>query len=279
MRKRIVVCGLVTAAVLAHAQSGLPVSATQVEDGSGETERLRVLVEAGAAPRSALLKAQEALQDRVDESILRQTLYGLMRPEETTAEQSKSMLEAAERRVARVQAQLERMKPLVEAGIMARMELTPVLEDLDYRQKTLALAQSRANFLKELAEMAQREVQAEAEQPGEPAEKPVMERFDGRGEFSQAALKRVILAFEKQFAKPMPVSAMGETAFHKTMGFDHRGRMDVALSPDSAEGQWLKQFLEQEGIPHYAFRNAVAGKASGAHFHIGPPSLRLRVAD
>jgi len=248
-------------------------------EGIAEVERLRVLVEAGAAPRAALERASAAMEDRLDESILRQTLYGVMRPEETTADQSKEMVAAAERRVARVKARLEQMKPLVEAGIMARMELTPALEELDYRQKTLVLANSRAVFLRELTEMAQREVQAEIEQPGEPAEKPAMERFDGAGPFSTSTLKKVILAFEKQFARPMPISAMGETAFHKTLGYDHRGRMDVALSPDSMEGQWLKTYLEQQGIPHYAFRSAVAGKASAAHFHIGPPSQRLRVAD
>lgn len=263
-----------TAAFLAHGQhSGLPGGTAP------DLERLRVLVEAGAAPRAALEKAKAASEDRIDEAILRQTLYGVMRPEETTAEQAKAMVEAAARRVERMRARLEQMKPLVEAGIMARMELTPVLEELDFRQKTLALAESRANFLKELAEMAQREIIAETEQPADAAEKPVMERFDGRTPFSPATLKRVILAFEKQFAKPMPISAMGETAFHKSMGFDHRGRLDVALNPDSAEGAWLKQYLETEGIPHYAFRSAVSGKASGAHFHIGPPSLRLRVAD
>jgi hypothetical protein len=242
-------------------------------------ERLRELVEAGAAPRAALDRAKAAVDDRVDEAILKQTLYGAMRPEETTGEQAKEMLAAAARRVERMQAKLEHLKTLVDAGMMARMELTPVLEDLDFRQKTLSLAESRANFLRELAEMAQREVIEEAQQPADPSEKPLMERFDGKSPFSPATLKRVILAFEKQFAKPMPISAMGETTFHKSMGFDHRGRLDVALNPDSAEGLWLKQYLETESIPHYSFRNAMYGKASGAHFHIGPPSLRLRVAD
>ena len=92
-------------------------------------------------------------------------------------------------------------------------------------------------------------------------------------------LKRVVLAYEQQFAKAIPISANGETSFHKSMGFDHRGRVDVALSPDQPEGMWLRQFLEKEQIPYYAFRGPVAGRASAAHIHIGPPSTRLRVAD
>jgi len=267
-----------TAAFLAHAQQN-PVPGVLPGEGAGEIERVRELVDAGAAPRAALDRAKSALEDRVDEAILKQTLYGSMRPEETTGEQAKEMIAAATRRVDRVRAKLDQMKPLVEAGLMARLELTPILEELDFRQKTLSLAESRANFLRELAEMAQREVIEEIQLPADPSEKPQMERFDGTSPFSPSTIKRVILAFEKQFARPMPISAMGETSFHKSMGYDHRGRLDVALNPDSSEGAWLKQYLETEGIPHYAFRNAMSGRASGAHFHIGPPSLRLRVAD
>jgi hypothetical protein len=82
-------------------------------------------------------------------------------------------------------------------------------------------------------------------------------------------------AFRRHFGKPMPVSARGETAVHKAMGFDHRGRVDVALQPDGAEGSWLRQYLIEQGIPFYAFRQAIPGKATGAHIHIGPSSTRL----
>jgi hypothetical protein len=59
------------------------------------------------------------------------------------------------------------------------------------------------------------------------------------------------------------------------MGFDHTGRLDVALSPDQAEGMWLCSFLRSMGIPFYGFRGAIAGKATGAHIHIGPASERI----
>jgi hypothetical protein len=61
------------------------------------------------------------------------------------------------------------------------------------------------------------------------------------------------------------------------MGFDHRGRVDVAVSPDQPEGKWLMRYLETNRIPYFAFRMAVAGKATGAHIHIGPQSTRLKV--
>jgi hypothetical protein len=51
--------------------------------------------------------------------------------------------------------------------------------------------------------------------------------------------------------------------------------MDVALHPDSKEGQSLLNHLRQVGIPFIAFRNAVPGASTGAHIHIGKPSPRL----
>jgi hypothetical protein len=90
----------------------------------------------------------------------------------------------------------------------------------------------------------------------------------------------VSAAFEHRFSKPLPVSAMGETAVHRAMGFDHRGRVDVALNPDQPEGLWLRRYLEARRIPYFAFWQAAHGKATGAHIHIGPESTRLSaVAD
>jgi hypothetical protein len=73
----------------------------------------------------------------------------------------------------------------------------------------------------------------------------------------------------------MPVTAMGETAVHRAMGFDHRGRVDVGLHPDAPEGAWLRSYLMENRIPFFLFRQAVPGKATGAHIHIGPISSRI----
>ena len=59
--------------------------------------------------------------------------------------------------------------------------------------------------------------------------------------FTREDFKSVLLAFEKQFGKPMPVSAQGETVVHRALGFDHRDRVDVAIFPDTAEGLWLRR--------------------------------------
>jgi hypothetical protein len=124
--------------------------------------------------------------------------------------------------------------------------------------------------------MARKEQEAEEIAP---AASPAMERFDGDGSFTNADFKRVVLAYEKHFHRPLPVSANGETAVHRAMGFDHRDRVDVALSPDTEEGSWLREYLEASDIPYYAFRNSLPGRATGAHIHIGPPSNRILRTD
>jgi len=53
--------------------------------------------------------------------------------------------------------------------------------------------------------------------------------------------------------------------------------VDVAIHPDTTEGVWLRQYLTTNGIPFLAFRQAVPGKATGAHIHLGPMSTRLKV--
>jgi len=220
-------------------------------------------------------KLTSSAADVQDDIILKRTLYGTLKPDDISLEDAQVMLDAAKRRADRVSEKIAEVKPLIEQGILARNELKPLEEELEFRQKTLELAEGRSKFLHELAEMAR--VEQSAEQDDGP--KPIQERFDGNGRFDSLLMKKIVFAYERQFAHAMPISANGETAVHKAMGFDHRGRVDVALQPDSPEGVWLRRFLEQEQIPYYAFRAAVAGRATAAHIHIGPPSTKLRVAD
>jgi hypothetical protein len=77
----------------------------------------------------------------------------------------------------------------------------------------------------------------------------------------------------------LPISAEGETNLHRALGFDHRGRVDVAINPNASEGMWLRHYLQSLKIPYYAFTRAIRGKATAAHIHIGPGSTRLQNAD
>ena len=63
------------------------------------------------------------------------------------------------------------------------------------------------------------------------------------------------------------------------MGFDHRGRIDVAVDPNESAGVWLRRYLRARQIPYFAFSRAIPGKATAAHIHIGAGSTRLVDAD
>lgn len=259
--------------------TGLAFSSSAQESDPG-LERLKALVEMGAAPRSALEKAQTVIADRQDEAILKRTLYGDLKVEDFTDSNVGEMISAAERRLARVEKRLAELKPLVEQGIYARNTLNAMSEDLADRQKTLQLAKDRASFVQRLSEMARAEQAVQTEIAGPAPAKPTWRRFDGKAPFNAPQMKSLFAAYEKKFGRPMPVSAYGSTAFHRALGYDHTGRMDLQLNPDSAEGEWTMKLLETLDIPFFAFRGAVAGSASGAHIHVGPPSLRkTAVAD
>jgi len=87
--------------------------------------------------------------------------------------------------------------------------------------------------------------------------------------------KDVRAFFATRFGRSAPVSADGQTILHSRMGFDHSNAVDIAVSPDSAEGQALMNHLRAMGIPFIAFRRAVPGSATGAHIHVGIPSPRV----
>jgi hypothetical protein len=99
-------------------------------------------------------------------------------------------------------------------------------------------------------------------------------RFNGDTAWRLADAAKIEKFFLNTFGHALPISALGQTATHERLRFDHRNAMDVALHPDSKEGQSLLNYLRQAGIPFIAFRNAVPGAATGAHIHIGKPSPR-----
>ena len=237
-------------------------------------DKLRALVEAGAMPRLQLEKAEEQVADAQDAAYLRKTLYG----QDLTAEQSDEMIAATSRRFERRKKAYDEAEKLVSAGVASQLSLSTFLEDMETARKECDLASSRAKLIVELAEMARAEEALESKLSQESAGAPqIAERFDGNGMFSTITFTKVETAFTDHFGKPLPVSAMGDTAVHRALGFDHRGRVDVAINPDQPEGVWLREFLTVNKIPFFAFRQAVPGKATGAHIHLGPMSTHLKL--
>jgi hypothetical protein len=237
-------------------------------------EKLRTLVDAGAAPRAQLDRAEAALSDAEDAAFLRKTVYG----SDLTEVQTDDMLAAATRRVDRRKRAVEDMRKLIDSGVASQLALTPVLEELDAARKEYDLAESRARFVKQMADNARAEEALENTLNQSPEDAPLLaDRYDGDGTFSMVDLSKVESAFQSRFNKPLPVSAMGDTAVHRALGFDHRGRVDVAVNPDQPEGRWLLEYLVQNHIPYFAFHHAVPGKATGAHVHLGPMSTRYKL--
>jgi hypothetical protein len=237
--------------------------------------KFRAQVDAGIAPRQKLAEAEEALADTVDAEVIHNSLENGL-----TEENAAQATDAALRRLNRVHANVLRQQQLVDAGVLPAQSMKPFTEEQQWAQTQYDLTVSRANLIQEIAEMARAEQQRLEEMEAllatvsVPDQLQAMERFDGTGMFGPEDFKKVKAAFEKEFARPLPISAEGETAVHRAMHFDHSNRVDVAILPDAPEGLWLRRFLEESNIPYYAFRRAVAGKATGAHIHIGPPSGR-----
>jgi len=237
---------------------------------------VRELVEAGALPRAAFEEAKLVLAEASDESVLRQTLYGDVALHDLTEDRAEEMLAAAERLVDRQRRELEKAQRLVREEAIPKTALAPYREELRRREETLALAGKRAELFLELVEMVRLEQRLHVALRERPADAGRLAgRFEGSGVFLKSQLGVISLRYVREFGRNLPISASGGTALHRSMGFDHEGRVDVALNPDAPEGMWLTGLLEELQIPYLAFRGAMNGSSTGAHIHIGPPSLRI----
>jgi hypothetical protein len=237
------------------------------------------LVSSGALPPIRLRKAQEDVLDALDGSILKKSLYST----DLLPEQADQMILIAQRMVLRRQRALYDMEQLVSAGVISRSEAEASGVNLERAQQELEWAQSRAKLVADLAESVRREkaiasIESQVESHPEWVGN-VYTKYEGNGIFTPNDLKILETAYIMRFSKPLPISADGETAVHRSLGFDHRGRVDVAVTPDQTEGRWLMHYLELKRIPYYAFRAAVPHQATGAHIHVGPGSTRLALSD
>jgi hypothetical protein len=260
----------VLACVVLTAQSG---EDPEVARAKLELNRVRALVESSVLPPVQLLKAQDAVADAMDGAEIRKSASTA----DLTEEQADQLVAAANRRFERRKSAFEEAKTQFDAGIAPRNLMEELGTQLDYARKERDLAATRADLAREAAAMAEAEaavLQTRSDQHA-PETASVAERYDGDGVFTPAIFARIQAAFEDRFGKPLPVSANGETAVHRALGFDHRGRIDVAVRPDQPEGVWLRDYLRAHRVPYFAFSQAVPGKATGAHVHLGPVSTRL----
>jgi len=172
---------------------------------------------------------------------------------------------------------VEKRKGLLAQGIVSRREV-------EASEQQLADAQSKlAETQKKMTEADSMMAEAMNDQLWKLPDLPrggyrattALIRYNGISQWSLKDAGKVETFYESKFGRSLPISAYGQTAVHNELGFDHRNAIDIAVQPDSAEGQALMAYLRTEGIPFIAFRHAVPGSATGAHIHIGPPSHRI----
>jgi hypothetical protein len=268
-------CAGLTLLVCATAVLGQTSIDPEVARAQIELNHIRAMVETGALPRAQVQKAEAAVADAQDAATIRKSIYN----QDLTQDQADDLVAAAARRLERRKKAYDDAKNLVDMGAMPSHSLTNPLQEMDFARKEYDLAETRAKLAQQAIEMAEAEEAVQAQLAEHRSVMPsIAERFDGDGIFTSQILQRVETAFASHFGKPLPVSANGETAVHRALGFDHRGRVDVAVHPDQPEGVWLREYLMQHRIPFFAFRQAVPGKATGAHIHMGPMSTRIVAA-
>jgi hypothetical protein len=188
------------------------------------------------------------------------------------------LLAVREAEATRAAEDVELRRDLFEAGIISRREL-------EVSERALAAAQAGVEetrrWIVEADTLIAEALASEqlAKLPPLPRggylETAALIRYNGSTRWSLADAPRIQRFFAERFGRPLPISALGQTALHDRIGFDHRHAMDVAVHPDSPEGQGLMGHLRSAGIPFVAFRGAVAGSSTGAHIHIGEESRRL----
>jgi len=218
-------------------------------------EETRKLAEAASQSRANLLTASNAYRESLEK------LLELQRQDESRAAEL-----------------VEKRKDLLDLGVIAKREL-------EEGEQSLAEARSKiAGTVKQLAEVDHlvAEVNAAEELAKMPAEAPgvyrssgLLVRYVGSSRWALGDFSKVDAFFRLKFNRPLPASAIGQTETHNRLGFDHHEAVDVAVHPDSAEGRELINYLASQGISFIAIRGAIAGSATGAHIHIGPPSKRI----
>jgi multidrug efflux pump subunit AcrA (membrane-fusion protein) len=221
----------------------------------------RLLLAAGGAAADALEEALAELEQRTRE--YRSTLERLVAMHETS--------------LTRATAAAEQSRRLHAEGLVAR-------RDAEEAERVATEAQARLDEArKQLADADGLMVEADALRrlaalppvpPGAEQSTPEVVEYHGVSAWTLAQVSSLDRFFTARFGRPLPVSALGQTAVHDRLGFDHRNAADVAVHPDSVEGRTLLDHLRALGIPFLAFRGPVAGASTGAHVHVGAPSPR-----
>ena len=259
---------------------------------SGKSYRMKFCTQRSLLAAAALVLLFGAAQPRAQEASGGPATGALAelaaRTEELKASTSE-LIRAEEEKVATASAKLEQLRQLFSEGIVAKAEV-------DRAEGVMLESNSRLEgYRRQLAEAERVYAEAEAadkrfrEQAAKAAALAAknraavryynagapMVRYTGKTGAGVQNLSGVQAFFSATFGRPLPLSAVGQSATHDRFGYDHRDAVDVPLHPDSVEGRALIGYLQSRGIAFLAFRTAVPGVATGPHIHIGRPSGRI----
>ncbi|HKY26986.1 MAG TPA: hypothetical protein VJM12_03485 [Pyrinomonadaceae bacterium] len=182
-----------------------------------------------------------------------------------------------EAEVKKAQEKHEQLRQLVVDGLVARVELEQSEQSLAALKAKLETTRQQIVDSDKVVAEVRAEQLAKTQAAAQPKSfvKPTVLRYGGSVGWSLGNLGVVQAFFSSTFGRALPTSAVGQSAAHNRLGWDHRHAVDVPLHPDSREGKGLIGFLQSYGIPFLAFRGAVPGVSTGPHIHIGRPSHRL----
>jgi hypothetical protein len=166
---------------------------------------------------------------------------------------------------------------LADEGLVARRDAETAEQALAGAEAALAATRAEIEQADRLVAEAAVALLPPADTPGALTVTPGLVRYQGASDWTLAQVARLQRFFAERFGRALPVSALGQTPAHDRLGFDHRNALDVAVHPDSAEGQALMAWLRARGVSFLAFRGPVAGDATGAHVHVGEPSPRRAI--
>jgi hypothetical protein len=216
-------------------------------------------------------KQNPAAQQQVE---LAERLIGATKDYKTSLEK---VLNFAQLDITKATENVEKYKKLFAEGIISRRmleESEQVLKDAQTHYDAINRQLSEADLMIAEAEAAK-------QLANEPAPDLIARqgsgliRYHGNVGWVLQESSKIDQFFRDSFGRALPISAYGQTQVHNRLGYDHHNALDVAVSPESPEGQALMRYLRNAGIPFLAFSRAIPGTATGPHIHIGRPSLRI----
>jgi predicted RNase H-like nuclease (RuvC/YqgF family) len=221
---------------------------------------------------------QEEVKELTDAAS--RTRANLIEASNTYRESLERLLALQKQEEDRLAALVEKNRGLFEDGLIARRELEEFEQNLAATQSKIAETQKQLESVDHLvAEVRAAEELAKMPAAGTYGTSVMLVRYVGSSRWAMSDLDKIDAFFRLKFGRVLPVSAVGQTDTHSRLGLDHHEAIDVAVHPDSAEGQELINYLRSQNISFIAIRGAIPGSSTGAHIHIGPSSKRIGAAN